>query len=61
MKKKRFTEAQRATILREQGSGKTVEEIYHAHQISPATFYHWKQKAAIHNDEDNYTAKTFGL
>lgn len=29
-----------------------MEDICHAHQIRPATFYHWKQEAAIHNDED---------
>ena len=57
MKKKRFTEAQRAIILSEQGSGKIVEEICRAHQISPATFYHWKQEAAIHNDEDKRRLK----
>ena len=61
MKKKRFTDAQRAMILSEQGSGKSLEEICRTHQISPATFYHWKQEVAIHNDEDKRRLKALEL
>lgn len=57
MKKKQFTESQRLSILSEQGSGKSIEEICRSHQISPATFYNWKQEAAIHNDEDKRRLK----
>ena len=57
MKKKHFTESERSSILSEQSSGKSVEEICRLHQISPATFYNWKQDCAIQNDEDKRRLK----
>jgi putative transposase len=49
MRKSTFTVAQRAAIVAEQSGGKSVEQICRDHQISPATFYKWKegQKAEI--------------
>lgn len=44
MKKKRFTETQIVSILRQQEAGKSVKEISREHGISDATFYNWKAK-----------------
>lgn len=42
--KKRFTEEQIITILREQEAGFAVKEIIRRHGISEQTFYRWKSK-----------------
>lgn len=44
MKKSNFTEEQILTILQSQGKGKKVEDICRENNISPATFYQWKEK-----------------
>jgi putative transposase len=44
MKKTRFTESQIIRILKEQQSGKVVNDICREHGISQATFYNWKSK-----------------
>lgn len=44
MKKKRFTETQIVSILRQQEAGKSVKELAREHSISEATFYNWKAK-----------------
>ena len=44
MKKTRRTVEQIIRILRESDSGKTVEAVCRAHNISPQSFHRWKQK-----------------
>ncbi len=44
MKKTKFTESQIIGILKEQQSGKNVNDICREHGISQATFYNWKSK-----------------
>jgi putative transposase len=45
MKKKRFTEEQIVSILREGERGdKTIEEICRSHAVSTPTYYVWKRK-----------------
>jgi len=44
MKKSRFSETQIIKILKEQESGKTVNDICRCYGISQATFYNWKSK-----------------
>jgi Transposase. len=44
MKKSRFSETQIIKILKEQESGKTVNDICRDHGISQPTFYNWKSK-----------------
>ena len=53
MRKSRFNESQRETILASHlKGGKTVEAICEEHQISPATFYKWKNEADIQQNEE---------
>lgn len=42
--KKRFTEEQIITILREVDSGITLKEVCRKHGISTASYYKWKTK-----------------
>lgn len=44
MKKKRFTETQIVSILRQQEAGKATKDICRERGISEATFYNWKAK-----------------
>src|SRR5436190_10026250 len=44
MKKKRFTETQIVSILRQQEAGKAIKDICREKGISEATFYNWKAK-----------------
>lgn len=44
MKKSRFSETQIIKILKEQESGKAVNDICRDHGISQPTFYNWKSK-----------------
>lgn len=57
MRKSSFTESQRLAILAEQDAGQSVEEICRKHQISPATFYKWKNALAIEQDENKRRLK----
>ncbi len=44
MKRKRFTENQIFTILKEAESGIKVQDLCRKHGISDATFYNWRSK-----------------
>ena len=44
MKKKRFTETQIFSILKEFDAGKNIQEISREHGVSKATIYNWKAK-----------------
>lgn len=44
MKKKRFTSAQIAGVLKEFDQGKSVDEITREHGVARATFYKWRQR-----------------
>ena len=44
MKKSRFTETKIVSILKQQESGRTVQEICREYGISQATFFNWKSK-----------------
>lgn len=44
MKKSRFTESQIIRILKDQDSGKKVQDICREYSISQPTFYNWKSK-----------------
>jgi putative transposase len=44
MKKKRFTETQIFSILKEFDAGKNIQEISREHVVSKATIYNWKAK-----------------
>ena len=44
MKKKRFTETQIVSILRQHEAGKSIKDICREKRISEATFYNWKAR-----------------
>jgi putative transposase len=45
MKKKRFSEEQMVSILREADAGdKTIVELFRAHKTRDGTFYAWRRK-----------------
>jgi putative transposase len=44
MKKKRFTETQIFSILKEFDAGKNIQDISREHGVSKATVYNWKAK-----------------
>jgi putative transposase len=44
MKKKRFTETQIFSILKEFDSGKNIQELSREQGVSKATIYNWKAK-----------------
>lgn len=44
MKKKRFTEAQIFSILKEFDAGKNIMDLSREHSVSKATIYNWKSK-----------------
>ena len=52
MRKSTFTASERVSIVGEQSSGKNVEQICREHQISPATFYKWKEQQQTEADEN---------
>ena len=57
MRKSKFTESQRLSILAKQDAGQSVEDICREHQISPATFYKWKKEHSDNQDEDKRRLK----
>lgn len=58
MRKSRFNESQRQAILDSYLKGaKTVEALCEEHQISPATFYKWKNEAETERNEDKKRLK----
>lgn len=58
MRKSRFNESQRQAILNSYlNGGKTVEALCAEHQISPATFYKWKNEAEVQKNDDKRRLK----
>lgn len=58
MRKSRFNESQRQAILDSYLKGaKTVEALCEEHQISPATFYKWKNEVETDRNEDKRRLK----
>ena len=58
MPKSRFNESQRKAILEIYLKGaKTVEALCEEHQISPATFYKWKNESETQQHEDKRRLK----
>lgn len=58
MRKSRFNESQRQAILDSYLKGsKTVEALCEEHQISPATFYKWKNEVETEKHEDKKRLK----
>ena len=57
MRKSSFNESQRVAIIAEQDAGKKVEDICRQHQISPATFYKWKQDLSDQQNDDRRRVK----
>lgn len=58
MRKSRFNESQRQAILDSYLKGsKTVEALCEEHQISPATFYKWKNEVETEKNEDKKRLK----
>lgn len=58
MRKSRFNESQRQAILDSYLKGsKTVEALCEEHQISPATFYKWKNELETESNEDKKRLK----
>lgn len=57
MYKGKFNESQRLAILAEQDGGENVEDICRRHQISPATFYNWKQDLSDQQNDDRKRLK----
>lgn len=58
MRKSRFNDSQRRAILDSYLKGsKTVEALCEEHQISPATFYKWKNESETEQHEDKRRLK----
>lgn len=58
MKKSQFTERQRRSIVASYEKGDyTVEELCSKHQISPATFYRWKDDLSTQSNTDKKRLK----
>lgn len=58
MRKSRFSTSQRQAILDSYLKGnKTVEVLCQEHQISPATFYKWKNEAETDRNDDKRRLK----
>lgn len=52
MKKSNFSASQKQSILLEGSSGQmSIEKLCEQYQISPATYYKWKQAQSIEEDE----------
>ena len=52
MRRSNFSESQRTAIVAEQDAGKKVDDICRQYQISPATFYNWKQELTDQQNDD---------
>lgn len=62
MRKSRFNESQRQAIVDSHLKGvKTVEQLCEEHQISPATFYKWKNEVETEKHEDKRRMKELEL
>ncbi len=58
MRKSRFNESQRQAIVSSHlKGGKTVEQLCEEHQISPATFYKWKNESETQKNDDKRRLK----
>ena len=57
MRRSSFNESQRLAIIAEQDAGKKVDDICRHYQISPATFYKWKQDLADQQNDDRRRLK----
>ena len=58
MRKSRFNETQRQAILDSYLQGKkTVQTLCQEHQISPATFYKWKNESETQKNDDKRRLK----
>lgn len=58
MRKSRFNESQRQSILDSYLRGsKTVEALCEEHQISPATFYKWKNELETEKNDEKKRLK----
>ena len=44
MKRKRFSEEQIISVLKESEAGAKTDELCRRHGVSPATFYNWRKK-----------------
>lgn len=62
MKKSKFTESQRRSIVKSAENGSLrVEELCSKHQISPATFYKWKADFSAQSSADKKRLKELEL
>ena len=61
MRKSKFSESQRMSILAKYDAGQSVEDICREHQISPATFYKWKKEVADNEEETKRRIKQLEL
>jgi len=58
MRKSRFNESQRQAIVDSHLKGsKTVDALCEEHQISPATFYKWKNELETEKNDDKRRLK----
>jgi len=44
MKRKTFTNDQKASILKEHRAGRSIDDIIREHGVSQATFYRWRDQ-----------------
>ena len=51
MKKSRFSESKIVSLLKEHEQGRSTQEICREHGISAATFYNWRKKEEL--EEEN--------
>jgi putative transposase len=52
MKKSQFSRSDRMKAVAQHDAGQSVDDICRSYQISPATFYKWKQSFEIEADDD---------
>jgi putative transposase len=58
MKKSQFSEAKIVEILTLSAQGQSIDAICRTHNISPATFYNWRQKYGAMDTEELRKLKT---